>query len=219
MGFQLTHPLPKSCLVAVSGGVDSVAALHWLHQVRGRVKGLVHLNHNTGAFAEEAENLVVGLSQDYGLDLHYYRIPRSQKPVGSLENFWRGQRYRFFCEVSRRNHDIPIVLAHNLDDCLEEYIMCTMVRGFVGTIPYSHGPCIRPFRCWKREDILEYARRNGLDWREDPANQKSDLFKRAHIRKNLIPQLRKLNPGIYKIAERAVREQDGKQLQARSSIG
>ncbi len=54
-----------------------------------------------------------------------------------------------------------------MDDSLEEYIMCTMVRGFSGTIPYAHGNfCIRPFRLWKRRDIEIYAQSGFVDFSE-----------------------------------------------------
>lgn len=208
MHFQLTHPLPHTCYVAVSGGVDSMVALHWLAQVEGRVRGVVHFHHNTGDFADACRDLVRARAHEIGCDFLFRRLDRDPDEGASLENFWREQRYRFFHEISAVSGNAPIVLAHNMDDCLEEYIMATMVRGFWGTIPYQHGPCIRPFRLWKRKDIEEYARRHKISWLEDPTNLKYERFKRAKIRRLVAPRVKYLNPGVYNIVEKVIREQD-----------
>ncbi len=208
MSFQLTHKLPAKCLVAVSGGIDSMVALHWLSQVKERVQGVVHMNHNTGIFAEHAQVLVEEISSQMGLPCHIRKLDRTPEEGHSPENWWREQRYRWFSEISATNENLPIVVAHNMDDCLEEYIMCTMVRGFQGTIPYAHGDCVRPFRLWKRRDIHDYAIKEGILWTEDPANRDTHKYKRAYIRHVMVPWTLELNPGIYKIVERVVREQD-----------
>lgn len=204
MGFKLTHKLPETCLVAVSGGIDSMVALHWLSQVPGRVQGVVHMNHGTGLFADGAELLI--RSRTYGMELHYRRLHEQADSGQSRENYWREQRYRFFEEVFATT-GLPIVLAHNFDDCLEEYVMCTMVRGYFGTIPYQHGACIRPFRLWKRELIERYAKHHKLSWLEDPSNEDTK-FKRCFIRHNIAPEIKELNPGVYNIVEKAIKEQD-----------
>jgi tRNA(Ile)-lysidine synthase len=208
MGFQLTHALPERCLVAVSGGVDSITALHWLSQVPNRVRGIVHINHASGTFADEAEKLVRRTSQGMGLESLFFRITHDPPEGDSVEEFWRKQRYQFFKEASDVLGGLPIVLAHTLDDCLEEYIICTMVRGFSGTIPYQHGDCIRPFRLWRRTDIVDYANRHGLFWLDDPSNRDYVRFLRAKVRQTVVPRIRYLNPGVYNIVEKVIREQD-----------
>lgn len=208
MEFELTHPLPPVCSVGVSGGVDSMAALHFLNQVPGRVHSVVHVHHNTGTFADEALALVQKVCDEQKIDLATYHVTGSAADGQSREEFWRNQRYRHFAgHSSTMDRNIPIVLAHHLNDCLEEYIMCTMVRGYVGTIPYFHDPCIRPFRLWKREDIHEYARRHGLEWIDDPSNNFIRAT-RSRIRNRIIPHLLLINPGIYKIAREVIKAQD-----------
>lgn len=206
MSFQLTHKLPKECLVAVSGGIDSIVALHWLNQVRGRVRGVVHLHHNSHC-SDLLYSKVVDAITQLDLPLHFRKLKRKPGKGDSEENWWREQRYRWFKEASAVNGNLPIVVAHQLDDCLEEYVMCTMVRGFSGTIPYAHGPCIRPFRLWKRLEIMQYAFERKLVWYNDAANFQ-ERYKRVFIRKHLTARLLSLNPGIHKIVERIVREQD-----------
>lgn len=209
MSFRLTHVLPRRCVVAASGGVDSTVALYWLSRVQDRVAKVVHVNHASGAFAESAQAQVEETCALLGLPLEVYHVDNPAPKEGeSLENHWREERYRKLEEAHRNNDYLPIVLAHTLDDCLEEYVMSTMVRGFVGTIPYKRGPCIRPFRLWKRADIEDYAKANGLSWLDDPTNVDTARFKRAKIRRLVVPRIKNLNPGVYNIVERVIKEQD-----------
>lgn len=200
--FRLTHPLPEKYWVAVSGGVDSMAALHWLSKPSraDSLLGVVHINHNTGAYSDNAAQYVRNHCELEGLELREKKLTNKPPSGVSKEEFWRDARYDFFGQTEE-----PIILAHNFDDCLEEYIMCTMVRGFPGTIPYRRGHCVRPFRLWKKKDILSYAQRNNIDWLEDPTNQ-ATKFTRNYIRHELVPRILELNPGVYNIVERLVRE-------------
>lgn len=207
MSFRLTHPLPEKCIVAVSGGVDSLAALHFLSRVEGRVERVIHVNHASGVFSQDAEELVAKLCEERQINLTIRRIEIHMGEGESRENFWRNQRYRFFWDEWAM-HNLPIVLAHNMDDCLEEYVICTMIRGYSGTIPYKHGCCIRPFRLWKRSDIEDYAKRNKIHWLHDPSNDDDCKFLRAKVRRRVAPRIRNLNPGIYNIVEKVIGEQD-----------
>jgi tRNA(Ile)-lysidine synthase len=207
MGFRFTHPLPEKCMVAVSGGVDSMSALHFLSQVEGRIKRVIHVNHDTGDFAEDAEALVRKVCEEQRLGLTVRRITDNVDEGESKENFWREQRYQFFKE-EWVNHHAPIVLAHTLEDCFEEYIICTMIRGYSGTIPYRRACCIRPFRLWHRDEIEDYARRHSLRWITDPSNLDTTKFLRAKLRRLITPRIRFINPGVYKIVEKVIREQD-----------
>ena len=210
MLFKLTHPLPEKVLVAVSGGVDSMAALHWLRRgAKNRVCGIVHVNHGPPGddlFADRAEALVLGVGQQLEIPVYVSKLKKCPG-TGSKEAWWRDQRYSFFRSVSQDNGDLPIVLGHNFNDCLEEYLMCTLVRERFGTIPYAHAPCIRPFRLWKRESIQQYADRQPIAYLEDPSN-KDLAYKRNYIRHVLVPSVLKLNPGIWNLVERALYEQD-----------
>lgn len=207
MNFKLTHELPENCIVAVSGGVDSLSALHFLNRVEGRVKRVIHVNHATGVFAQDAESLVRKVCERDKINLTVRRIREHRGEGESQENHWRDQRYRFFWDENSR-YNLPIVLAHNMDDCLENYIQSTMVAGHLGTIPYRHGCCIRPFRLWKRRDIEKYAQYHEIKWLDDPANQDSDHFLRAKVRRHVAPRIRNLNPGVYNVLENAIKHQD-----------
>ena len=198
--FRLTHKLPERFWVAVSGGVDSMAALHWLNTPsnRSRFNGVIHINHGTGEYADSAFRLVLNYCLNNKITFKGRAIEGSPPQGESKENWWRQQRYNIFREFGD-----AVIIAHHLDDCVEEYVMCTMVRGFSSTIPYQHGNCVRPFRLWRKKDIYDYADRHNVPWIEDPSNQDTG-YKRNLIRYELLPTAYKLNPGLHKIVARLI---------------
>jgi len=199
--FKLTHPLPKKYWVAVSGGVDSMAALHWLRKPsRKGLLGVVHIDHNT-THAKKAREFVYSFCRTEDISLLMFGV-EGQPPKGeSKEAWWRDRRYDIF--KNQVPGDDAIILGHHFDDCLEEYLMNTLVRGFMDTIGYSHGRCVRPFRLWKKESIVEYAVRNKVPWINDPSNNDAK-YKRNHIRHYITPEVLKLNPGVYNIVEKCI---------------
>lgn len=206
--FKLTHPLPERYIVACSGGVDSMAALHFLSRPSnvesGRFQGVIHFNHNTGAFADNSQDLVVEYCVQNGFTFYTNRLMCEKPKDKSPEEWWRDKRYEYF-DLIANLRDVDVVLAHHFDDCLEEYLACVLVRGFQGTIPYRRNRCVRPFRLWKKDDIREYAHKNKLNWNEDPTN--NDVrYRRNKIRKELVPAVKSINPGIYNIVRKMVVE-------------
>jgi tRNA(Ile)-lysidine synthetase-like protein len=211
---KLTHPLPSKYWVAVSGGIDSMSFLHFLNKPSRResLLGVAHINHAT-KYGEEAEDFLRSYCKEIGVEFRVNRL-NSVPPRGeSKECWWREQRYAIL-----DSYKTPIVLGHHLDDCLEEYIMCTMVRGFEGTIPYQRGNCVRPFRLWKRSDIKKYAEKNNVQFIEDPSNFDTK-YKRNQIRLDLVPKLLELNPGLYRIVSRVIEKQDYQEYLARTTGG
>ena len=199
MLFQLTHPLPDKCYVAVSGGADSMAALHFLlsgtYRARSnRVVGIIHVNHGTGFYADEAQRLVIEVGESYGFSFSDVGEKIGPPPKGrSKEDYWREERYKVFA----RYNDYPIVTAHHLDDCVEQYIINKMVLFNNNTVIPYFGPCgvVRPFRTWSKESILDYCKKNSIRYLDDPSNMDTK-FLRNNIRHNVIPTLLKMNPGL-----------------------
>jgi len=201
--FKLTYPLPNKYYVACSGGIDSMAALHFLRKPsREGLIGVIHIDHGTD-HAKDARKFVEGHCKEKDIECLTYEV-EGQPPAGeSKEHWWRQKRYDFFYTVPGDEH---IILAHQLDDCVEEYLMCALVRGFRSTIPYQHGRCIRPFRLWKKEDILKYAMRHDVEYVDDPTN-KDTRFKRNLIRQKIMPHALRLNPGLYNIVQRLIEDE------------
>lgn len=200
--IKLLYPLPddRKFFMAVSGGVDSMCAMHWLSKGKRTPFAIIHINHNTGSHACEAADFVRNYAQDHKIDYHEYTVKGSPPKGTSKEAWWREQRYSLFQSlIADTKMNIPIVLAHNLDDCVEQYILSTMIRIKENKIIPYFGPCgtIRPFRTWKKSEIRAYAKRNEVPHIEDPTNDNT-VFTRNYVRKNILPNIALLNPGIYR---------------------
>lgn len=211
--IHLTHALPEDnkFFFAYSGGIDSTAALHWLSQGRRFPLGIIHVNHNTGKYADDAMEFVTSIASKYTSNTFVKKIKDPIPPRTSKEAWWRAQRYKLFNEVlEATGKPYPIVLAHNLDDCVEQYIMSTLVRIKRYPLISYYGPTntIRPFRTWSRDQIKNYVISNKLSWIEDPSNSDTK-YTRNMIRKDVVPLIKKLNPGIYNYVKSLIINEDG----------
>ena len=186
--IKLSLKLPRTLAVAVSGGVDSVAALHFLS--RNHNVTIVHVDHNEGN-SDTSAAFVRALAQKYECTIITKRIT-STRPTGvSPEEFWRNERYNLF-------HQIPqtVVTAHTLDDCVETWLWSSL-HGNSKLIPFANDNVVRPFLATRKQDFIEYAKRNQLSWVEDESNNNLSLT-RNYIRKELMPHALRVNPGLYK---------------------
>ena len=107
-------------------------------------------------------------------------------------------RYTWFQELAK-NHQFDFILtAHHLDDSLETFLIHLTrgsgLEGFTG-IPSTNGNIIRPLLPFSRAEILEYARENQLEWREDSSNA-TTKYLRNNIRHQVIPILKEINPSL-----------------------
>ncbi|BBA70309.1 tRNA lysidine(34) synthetase TilS [Geobacter sulfurreducens] len=192
-------------VVAVSGGVDSVALVDILVSLNELRLDLVvaHLNHKLrGAASDEDERFVEQCAQAYALPF----VSRGEQVKAlaererlSLEDAGRRARYAFFDDVAAVCGARTVALAHHADDQAETLLM-RLVRG-AGGLGLSAmqpvgagGKYVRPLLALGRQEIEAYLDARGLAFRQDQTN--SDLaFLRNRIRHELVPYLDRLNPG------------------------
>jgi tRNA(Ile)-lysidine synthase len=206
--------LPQGCkvLAGVSGGADSVALLHILCELRGRLcfaLEAAHFNHGIRAEADVDEAFVAALCVSLGVPLHAGRadVPALAKTRGvSLEVAAREARHAFFRKVMAEHGVDRLALAHHMDDQAET-VLLRLIRG-TGTAglgamaPVEASGIIRPFLCVGREDIRAWCIANGVVWREDATNSDTSI-PRNFVRGELIPRIRELNPQVSKALCRA----------------
>jgi tRNA(Ile)-lysidine synthase len=193
---------------ACSGGVDSMSCLHWMKQGGRLPYGIIHVHHNTGDYADRALEFVERTYTEYCFDLFVKNVQGTPPKGESKEAWWRIQRYKLFQDVlDETGKDYPIVLAHNLDDCVEQYLMKSCVRISEKKLISYKGlsNTIRPFLTWKKSEIIDYAKRNNIEWIEDPSNTNTD-FLRNNIRHTLLPLVIKMNPGIHNQVKKMILE-------------
>ncbi|MCW5553361.1 MAG: tRNA lysidine(34) synthetase TilS [Verrucomicrobiae bacterium] len=200
-------------LVAVSGGVDSMVLLHLLHQLAGR-RGwklrMAHFNHQLrGRRSAADERFVRRSATALGLPLVVGR--RKVKAFAlaqglSIEMAARQLRHYFLARTARRFQCRTVGLGHHADDQVELFFL-RLLRGAGGegiAGMKSVGPSpsdkrirlARPLLEVSRREILQYARENGIHFREDASNSRLD-FRRNRIRHELLPLLEKqYQPGV-----------------------
>jgi tRNA(Ile)-lysidine synthetase-like protein len=187
-------------LAAVSGGVDSVALLHAL-VAAGRQPIVLHFDHGWRPESAADAVWVAALARSYGLRFLTGK-PRPGRKRGMTEADARAGRYRFFAQVARRLRTPHLVLAHHADDQVETFLL-QLLRGSGaagrGMEPVSaraglilHRPWLG---LWKKE-IVAYARRKKLEWRDDATNA-DPRHRRNLLRRDVLPYLRrKIGPHV-----------------------
>jgi tRNA(Ile)-lysidine synthase len=183
---------PGIYVVAVSGGVDSMALLHRLQQLtledsKSRRFIVAHFDHGIREDSVEDRKLVQATAHDYGLPFVY---DTATLGPSASEAEARDARYAFLHRVRQASGARAIITAHHQDDVLETAIL-NMIRGTDRrglTAVLSNPRVHRPLTHLPKSVIYDYAREQGLVWHEDSTNQ--DLtYKRNYIRHKVLPRL------------------------------
>lgn len=196
---------PRSrCLLAVSGGGDSVAMVHLFHEIAPLASlqlHVVHLDHALRPESAQDREFVSKLAQECSLpcstarrDVAAYAL---QKGL-SLEEAGRCLRYKFFRRVALRHRLDYVLTAHSADDQAETLLMRiisgTSTSGLQG-IRARRGHIIRPLLPFSRQELRDYLSEHSFTWREDATNL-VPTAPRTQVRLLLMPMLSRWNPRI-----------------------
>jgi tRNA(Ile)-lysidine synthetase-like protein len=207
--------LPASPLVAVSGGVDSIALLHAL-TATGRAPIVLHFDHGWRKESADDSKSVRDQAQRYGLKFLTAKMRATTR--GLREADARTARYAFFARVALKLKTPDLILAHHADDQVETFLL-QLLRGSGaagrGMDPITHRDGLLLHRPWLglwKKEIIAYARSCKLTWREDSTNADTQR-RRNRIRRQLLPYLRKLfgpqvEPNLWRAAEIARAESE-----------
>lgn len=210
--------MPDKVLVAYSGGADSslllALSVSWATE-NGVKLYAAHIDHGIrGREAERDRNHCVSEAEKYGIKCFVLceDVPKKARESGkSLEDAARQVRYDFFSEIMKREN-IPILLtAHNSDDNLETMIYRlakgTSPRGLCG-IPSVRetdgGLVVRPLLSVTKREIIALCEDNNIKYVTDSTNADTE-YARNRIRKNVVPELRKINPQAESAARRTAK--------------
>ncbi len=183
MDFEL---LPGKYVVAVSGGVDSVALLHTLAWRPELELTVAHFDHGIRSDSREDQRLVAELADLYHLP-YVYR--EGNLGARASEATARQARYAFLHEVRQASRARAVITAHHQDDLLETIIL-NLIRGTGrrGLSSLKSTDIVkRPLLHVPKKELLRFAEREGLSWREDSTNQ-DESYLRNYVRKNIMPR-------------------------------
>jgi len=188
-------------LVAVSGGLDSVALLH-LARFGARAGALevraAHFDHGMRPSSVGDSDWVAGLCRAWGVPLER---GRASAPVVS-EEAARQARYAFLEAARRAVGAVAVLTAHHADDQAETVLFRVLrgtgQAGLAGIAPAREPGLLRPLLGVWRAELEAYAAEAGLRWREDPTNRDT-RFARNALRLRVLPEIEKLvAPGARK---------------------
>lgn len=173
-------------VVAVSGGVDSMALLHKLAHTPGMKLTVAHLDHGIRPDSAEDRRLVQRVSEKYKLPFVFHE---AKLGTGASEATARKARYDFLRQVAKASGASAIITAHHQDDVLETIIL-NLLRGTgrkgLSSLQ-STAELKRPLLNTTKQGLLRYAKAHHLEWREDSTNL-SDGYLRNYIRHHLLPR-------------------------------
>ncbi len=184
--------LPSRLMVAVSGGVDSVALLEALVR-SGRQPVVLHVDHGWRAESAAEAKAVAASAKQHGLAFLGTKLRTTRKTEAAA----RAGRYLFFAKAATKFGVHDLVLAHHADDQVETFLL-QLLRGAgssgsgMDSQTERNGLVLhRPWLALWKEEIVAYARAQKLSWSEDGTNADT-RHRRNLVRHQLLPYLAKI---------------------------
>lgn len=163
--MKVNWPKPGKYVVAVSGGVDSMALLDLL-QAHGDYELVVaHLDHGIRSDSGEDRQLVEQAAEAVGLPFFY---KEAKLGAGTSEAAARKVRYAFLNKIKTKQGAAAIITAHHQNDVLETAII-NIIRGTgrKGLTSLGSNEIVRPLLNVSKAALIQYAKKHNLQWRED----------------------------------------------------
>lgn len=173
-------------LLTCSYGPDSMALFHYLVE-NGYKFEVAHVNYHILKQCMEDEKGVRDACEKNKIKLHILDI---HMPEGVNEEAWaREIRYNYFVEVANKRHIKSVLVAHNLGDLIETYIMQKekgqhLFYGLKYKSKFNGVNIVRPLLDYWKEDLYIYDKENGIDYSIDPSNFDTSYY-RNYIRDKL----------------------------------
>lgn len=188
-------------LLAVSGGLDSVALAELCHDAKLDF-AIAHCNFNLrGGESDGDEQFVKELADRLGVKIYTqaFQTEKYAEENGiSVQMAARDLRYQWFEEVSKKNYFDYILTAHHANDNLETFLI-NLIRGTgpegLTGMSEKNNKVIRPLLSFSRSQLEKFVKGNDLSWREDSSNA-SDKYTRNKIRHHIVPVMMELNPQL-----------------------
>jgi tRNA(Ile)-lysidine synthase len=208
------EPLPPGrCLLAVSGGLDSMVLAEILWRWRRYLKIeiiIAHVHHGQDgdpgvmAFRDQARRGVRAWCRRHRVKFISNRTP----PFGlKSEADWRRLRLGALQRWRRELGAGAIVLAHHRDDLTETRLL-RLIRGsgpqgLMG-MRLKRGVFWRPLLELSRAELVAYAERRRLRWIDDPSNGDQRAALRNWLRHDWLPRLERRQSGAAKALARSL---------------
>ncbi len=201
---QLVSP-GATCLVAVSGGPDSLALLDLLQLGAARhgcALAVGHVDHGIHPDSGRVAEQVAAAARARDLSFHLRHLALG---AGSSETRARVARRAALVALAAESGASVIVLAHHADDQAET-VLLRLLRGSgpagLAGMAARNGPWIRPLLGIRRTELAAHLSRRGLVPWTDPANS-DPRHLRSWLRTEIMPLLADRLPDVTERLNRA----------------
>ncbi|MBO7187939.1 MAG: tRNA lysidine(34) synthetase TilS [Clostridia bacterium] len=211
----------KTVGVAVSGGMDSMALLHYAKKAEQKLNiCVIAINIEHGIRGQESVSdsaFVKDYCKSHDIPLISFSVDAialSKTDGISVEESARKLRYDCFDKVLKNNQCDFILTAHHKSDLAESVLINllrgTSIKGLKG-IPYKRDKFIRPLINTPKDAIRAYVERENVPYINDSTNF-DDLYTRNFLRLKVIPLLKERFPqfedGVLRLSSLAEKEDE-----------
>tara|TARA_B100001250_G_scaffold408582_1_gene431249 strand:- start:598 stop:1902 length:1305 start_codon:yes stop_codon:yes gene_type:complete len=188
-------------LLAVSGGVDSMVLLDLFEKAHSNFS-VAHSNFCLrGKESDKDQEFIKLISESRGIECFIQKFNTEEYAKEnniSIQMAARELRYSWFQKICQQYNFDFIATAHHMNDSVET-LLINLIRGtgFAGLhgIKEIENNIIRPIITLRKEDLIQYAKDNNVEYREDSSN-KDEKYIRNKIRNQIIPIMKDINPSV-----------------------
>ncbi|SHA12017.1 tRNA(Ile)-lysidine synthetase [Bathymodiolus thermophilus thioautotrophic gill symbiont] len=199
----------KKIVLALSGGIDSIVLLHYLHAHYPNNLRAVHCNHHLSKHCTEWATFCQ--TQCQTLNIPYTNIDLYLEKCSNIEENARKKRYHAL-SCNLQENEILCTAHHQNDQA--ETLLLQLFRGSgvaglasMPTLkPFGKGQHYRPLLNTGKSTILKYAQNNRLSWIEDDSNTDT-RFRRNFLRLDIIPKLETTYKNLTQLLARSAKHQ------------
>lgn len=207
----------KKFLLAVSGGLDSMALLYAFNEISKKLNfefAVAYIHHGPAAaaqlqFRHQAREFVRDFCSSKKIPF-FTNDEKSQKEVLVSEQQLRHLRLTELARIKKTTASDFVVFSHHRDDLLETRLL-RLIRGTgpEGLIAMREekGAILRPFLRHSKAQLKSYLQMMGRGekklWLEDPSNENSH-FLRNWLRNKWLPALERRRSGSLSGIERSL---------------
>lgn len=201
-----SFPHTSKYIVAYSGGLDSTVLLHIMHELQLSMHA-VHVNHHLQHESDSWQQHCKNICESWEIPLSIEHVQSDKLSKNNIEERARNARYELLFEYLEEQHSL--VTAHHKND-LAETLLLQLLRGAgpAGLAAMSSlrnakmGKHLRPLLEFTRDELLDYANSQDLNWVEDASNDSLD-FDRNYLRSRIMPSLLQRWPSALQTLARA----------------
>jgi len=196
--------------IACSGGVDSMVLLHLAKKYNLDIE-ILHVNYNLRGKDSAADAYFLEqYSSKNKIPISILEVDLKKELElngGNLQNEARRIRYNFFGEKLNNTDNSKLLIAHHQNDQIETFWLQLFrgsgLKGMAG-MDKINNKIIRPLLNVSKDELVNYALKNQISWREDQSNAKLN-YQRNLWRNKYIPflnsQIPTINDSVLKLQE------------------